>query len=110
MINWKELVYGAVLDTGATTYYTAPDSTYATIQAVSVYNPTAAPVTFAMFRVRSGGVAEDANRICSRIIAPGAVLQAHEAINHKLEPLSRLMAQGLGLTMNVSGVEYIPES
>lgn len=106
-INYKEMTSGSNLTASETTQYTAPAGTSASIQAVSVYNPTAAPVNFAMFRVPASSVAGDANRICSRIVAPGQLIQGHEAINHKLESGTRIMASGPGLMLNVSGVEYV---
>lgn len=106
-ISWKEMVSGAVLASSASITYTAPSGTSASIQAVSVYNPSALPVTFVLFRVPLNGDATDANRICSRVVPAGSVIQGHEAINHKLEPGTRIMASGLGLSLNISGVEYV---
>lgn len=107
-IAWKEMTSGATLTAVPTAQYSTPAGTSATIQAVSAFNPTAAPVTFAMYRVPTGKAADSTTCICTRVIAAGALIQGHEAINHKLAEGSRIMASGLGLTLNISGVEYVP--
>lgn len=106
-VKWVEMASAVTLTDVEMTQYTAPVGTSATIQAVSVYNPTALPVTFVLYRVRADRPVEDAARICSRSVPAGTLIQGHEAINHKLEPGSRIMAVGLGLMLNVSGVEYV---
>lgn len=107
-IKWREMVSGAVLEAIPSEKYAAPALTSASIQAVSVYNPTATAVVLDLYRAPEGMVADNTTKICSRSVAPGAVVQAHEAINHKFEAGSRLLASGTGLILNVSGVEYLP--
>lgn len=109
-VTWKALASGSNLTATPTVQYTAPAGTAATIQAVSIFNPTAGPVVFSMYRVPLNGVVADQYKICQRTIAPGALVQGHEAINHKFESGGILMAMGAGLMLNVSGVEYVPDS
>lgn len=109
-ITFKALASGSNLTATPTVQYTVPAGSSASIQAVSVYNPTAAPVTFTMYRVPLNGVVADSYKICQRTVAPGTLIQGHEAINHKLESGGILMAMGDGLMLNVSGVEYVPDS
>lgn len=108
-IKFKEMVAGQTLTAAAVSYYAAPTLTSATIQAATVYNPTGAPVTVLIYKVPSGGSANASTLISTRAIPAGASLTPIEAINHKLEPGTQIFATGLALTLNVSGIEYIPE-
>lgn len=106
-INYRELVTGQILTASPLVYYAAPALTQAAIHACSVYNPTGAPVIVSLYRVPVAGSAGNNNQIASRTVAAGATVTLHEAINHKLAPGSQLFAQGLGCSLNISGVEYI---
>lgn len=108
-IKYKEMISGQVLTGTPTAYYVAPAGTQATIQAATVSNPTAGVLTVDLHKVPAGGAASGTNKIASRTLPSGAVATLHDAINHKLESGTQLMAAGAGCGLTVSGVEYIPE-
>jgi len=108
-VTWKEMVKGSTLTATPTTQYTSPVLASAAIQAISVNNPTGGALTFDLYKVPPGMSSDQTTKICSRSIPAGAVTQPVEAINHKLSPGTQLFAAGVGLTLNISGVEYIPE-
>lgn len=107
-MKWREIIAGATLTGAPVSLFTAPDLTYETIQQATIYNPTGAPVTFSLYKVPTGLTPIAATLICTRAVAAGTTVTANEAINHKLEPGTQLFASGLALTLNVSGVEYVP--
>jgi hypothetical protein len=107
-MKWREIISGATLSAAPVSLFTAPTLTYETIQQATVYNPTGAPITFALYKVPTGLTPVAGTLICTRSVAAGQCIQANEAINHKLEPGTQLFASGLALTLNVSGVEYVP--
>lgn len=109
-VTWKELIKGASLTSGPVSQYTAPPLTSATVQQATVYNPTGGALTFSLFKVPAGLAADATTLICTRVVPAGQCVQANEAINHKAQAGTQLFAQGAGLTLNVSGVEYIPEN
>lgn len=108
-VNFKEMVTGATLTGSAVSYYTAPSLTSGSIQAATAYNPTGSPVTILVYKVPSAGAAGSPNLVCSRAVPAGATVMLNELINHKLAPGSGIYASGLALTMNISGVEYVPD-
>jgi len=107
-VNYKEMVVGQTLTAAPVLYYTAPALTQASITAVSICNPTGAPVTVNLYKVPAAGSAGATTRIASRILAAGATLSLPDAVNHKLAPGTQIYADGLACTLNVSGVEFIP--
>lgn len=109
-MKWREMITGATLTASPVSLFTAPPLTYETIQQATAFNPTAAPVVFSLYKVPTGLAAGPETLICTRTVAAGQCAQANEAINHKLEPGTQLFALGLGLTLNVSGVEYVPST
>lgn len=108
-IKYKEMVKSSTLSSSSANLYTAPAQTSASIQAATCYNTTLAPVLLTVFKVPANGAADTSNIICVRSVPAGSTVQAIEMINHKLEPGTSIYANGLGLTFNVSGVEYIQE-
>ena len=109
-ITYKELVSAQTLTALGASYYVTPASTQAAIHAVSVANPTGGAVTVNLYRVASGGASSASNRIASRLVAAGATVSLPDAINHKLAAGSQIFAEGLGCTLNISGVEYLPSN
>lgn len=107
-IKWKEMVAGATLSGAATQVFITPALSSETIQQATVYNPTGAPVTFSLYKVPAGLAVDNSTLICTRSIPAGQCVQANEAINHKLQAGTALWALGTGLTLNISGVEYVP--
>lgn len=110
MIKYSELVAGAMLTGSATSYYTAPSATYASIHAVSAANPTGAPVTVNLYRVSAAGSPSSTNRIASRLVPAGGTVSIQDAINHKLAPGSQIFSDGAGCSLNISGVEFVPNN
>ena len=107
MIKYSELVAAQVLTAAAVSYYTVPAQTMTAIHAVSVTNPTAAPVVVNIYRGSSSVPAGAPSRIASRVIPAGMTLSMVDAVNHKFGAGSQIFADGLGCGLNVSGVEYI---
>jgi hypothetical protein len=108
-ITWKEMVKAATLTGTSVSLYTAPALASGTIQAATVYNSTGAAIQVNIYKVPPGLAADATTMICTRSVPAGAVVQANEAINHKLQSGTQIFASGAGLTLNVSGVEYVPE-
>lgn len=108
-IAWREMVAGATLTGSATSLYTTPALTAATIQAATIYNSTGAPITVLIYKVPSGKAADITTLISTRSVPAGATVIANEALNHKLQAATQLFATGSGLTLNISGVEYVPD-
>lgn len=108
--KFKELIKATTLTGAAASYYTAPALTSAAIHAASGNNPTAAAVTINVYKVPPGSGADGTTRIASRAAGANQTVQFPELVNHKLEPGTQLFADGLGCSLNVSGVEVVPES
>lgn len=108
-IAFKEMIKGQLLDGTPTAYYAAPGATSATIQAATVANPTAGAVVVNLYKVPVAGSASGTNKIATRTVPAGATLTLNDAINHKLEAGTQLYADGVGLGLTVSGVEYVQE-
>lgn len=103
-ISYKVLVKAATLTGSAASVYAPPALTSATISAVSVNNPTVAPVTFNLYL---GGSAGSSTKIVSKTIPAGKAIPVSEAIGHKIEPGMQLFADGNGMFLNISGSEYV---
>lgn len=108
-IKWREMVRGVTLTASAASQYTTPMLTAASIQAATVYNPTGSPVIVSIYKVPTGLAADATTLIGTRSVAAGVTNQLIDIINHKLEAGTQLYAVGLALTLNISGVEYIPD-
>jgi len=104
--KYKELVKAATLTATATSLYTAPALTSASIHAASVNNPTGAAVQVNFYK---GAVGNATTRIAGKNVLANATAQFPELVNHKLEPGTQIWADGLACNVNVSGVEYVPE-
>lgn len=108
-IVWKELINGQILTGSPAAYYTAGALVSATIQAATIFNPTGGALTVSFYKVPTGRAADASTIICVRVVPSGASVQLNEAINHKLQAGTQIFASGTGMTLAVSGVEYIPE-
>lgn len=106
MITWKQLAQ-SVLGASAGLLYTAPTSTYATIQAANLWNPTGSPVAVKFYIVPVGGSETDATTVESITVPAGQSIQVPNLINHKITPQMMLWASGLGVTCTVSGAESV---
>lgn len=107
-IQYKELVAGATLTGTAAPYYGVPALSQMAIHAMSACNTTGAPVTVNIYRVAQLGSGTTANRIASRVVPANSTVSIPDAINHKFAAGSQIFADGVGCTLNASGVEYIP--
>lgn len=107
--TYKELVKAATLTGTAASLYTAPASTSAAIHAAAVNNPTAAAVTVNVYKVPTSLAADGTTKIASKAVPAGVPISLTDLINHKLEPGTRIFADGAGCTLNISGVEWIQE-
>lgn len=107
----KRLVEGSQLTTSAATYYTAPASTKARIDAMTLANTGAAAVTVTLHLVPNGGAADDSNVILKeKSIAAGESLTVREALGHWLEPggtIQALASAAASVALVASGVEVV---
>ena len=106
MITWKQFSQ-SVLTGSPTLLYTAPTSTYASIHAVSLWNPSGSPVTVKFYIVPSGGSETDATTVESITVPAGQPMPVPNLINHKLAPQMAIWAVGAGVTCTVSGAESV---
>lgn len=107
--TYKEMIKAVTLTGTAASYYTAPTLTSASIHAASANNPTGAPVTINVYKVPLTTTAGPTTRIASKVAPAGLPVHFPELVNHKLEPGTQLYADGLGCSLNVSGIEYVAE-
>jgi hypothetical protein len=107
--KYKEMVKAVTLANAATSYYVAPALTSAAIHAASANNPTAAAVTINVYKVPTGAAADGTTKLASKVAPAGRPVQFQELVNHKLEPGTQIYADGLGCSLNISGIEYTPE-
>ncbi|WP_439684865.1 hypothetical protein MNJPNG_04985 [Cupriavidus oxalaticus] len=103
-LSYKVLVSGASLSGSAASVYTALALTSATISAVSVNNPTGAPVTFELYL---GSAATNNTKIVTKSIPAGKSVPVSEVVGHKIEAGMQLFALGAGMFLNISGSEYV---
>lgn len=108
-ITWREMVNGQAMTGVAVSYYTTPALNSATIQAATVYNPTGGALTVNFYKVPPARAADATTLVCSRSVPAGATVPLNETINHKLQAGTQIFATGNGMTLFVSGVEYLPE-
>lgn len=108
-ITYREMIRAQLLTGSAVAYYTTPTGTAASIQAVTVNNPTAGAVVVNLYKVPSGSAADGSTKIATRTVPAGTTVTLFDALNHKLQATTQLYADGNGLGLTVSGIEYIPE-
>lgn len=103
-VNWKTLYQGVLTGTGAAVY--SPGAALqGAIHAANVWNPTAAAVTLNLYIVPTGGSAADATRVVKMSVPAGAYAPIPDIVNHKIANPSALYADGLGMTLTISGAE-----
>lgn len=109
-ITPKRLVSGSQLTAVAATYYTAPASTRARIDACALTNTTAGAVTATLHLVPSGGSAAVSNMVLSaKSLAAGETFIPPGAIGQWLEAggtLQAMASAGAAITLVASGVEF----
>lgn len=103
-VNWKTLSQGVLTGTAAAIY--SPGSALqGAIHAANVWNPTGAAVTLNLYIVPTGGTAADATRVVQMSVPAGKYLPVTDIVNHKIANPSALYADGLGMTLTISGAE-----
>jgi hypothetical protein len=107
MITWKQLSQ-SVLSGAATQLYAAPAATYATVHAISLWNPTGSAVQVKFYIVPSGGAAADATTVKLATVMAGSDGTVPDLVNHKLQPGMSLWAVGNSVTCTISGAENVP--
>jgi hypothetical protein len=107
MITWKQLSQN-VLSGSASQQYIAPGSTYATIHAVSLWNPGASPVVVKFYIVPTGGSETDGTTLELITVPSGQSVSVPNMVNHKLIPGMSIWAFGNGVTCTISGAENVP--
>lgn len=105
--KYREMIAAQTLTGTAASYYTAPALTQGAIHAATANNPGTSPVVVNLYKGSAGNAA---TKIASATVPAGQTKTLYDAINHKLEPGQQLWADGLACGLNVSGVEYVPES
>ena len=104
MVNWKTLYQGVLTATAAAVY--APSAALqGAAHTVNLWNPTAAAVTVNFYLVPSGGTAADATRIHQVSVPAGKSIMVPEVINTKVVNPGALYADGVGVTLTITGAE-----
>jgi hypothetical protein len=104
MVNWKTLYQGVLTGT-ASAIYSPGAALQGAIHAANIWNPTAAAVTLNLYIVPTGGTAADATRVVKMSVAATSYAPIPDIVNHKIANPSALYADGVGLTLTVSGAE-----
>jgi hypothetical protein len=103
-VNWKTLYQGVLTGTAAAVY--SPGAALqSAIHAANAWNPTAAAVTLNLYIVPNGGTAADTTRVVQVSVPAGKYLPIADIVNHKVANPSALYADGVGLTLTISGAE-----
>jgi hypothetical protein len=108
MITWKQFSQ-AVLTGSAVQQYVAPTGTQSTIQAVSLWNPGASPVSVKFYIVPVAGAETDATTVDTVTVPAGQSAPAPNMVNHKLSAGMMIWALGNGVTCTISGAENVPQ-
>lgn len=107
----KRLVEGAQLTAGAAAYYTAPPSTVARIDAMTLTNTSTEAVTATLHLVPAGGTASNGNMVLkAKSIEAGGSYSVREALGHWLETggtIQALASAATAVTLVASGVEVV---
>ncbi len=101
-------ISAAQLGTSASTLYTAPAATTATINNLALTNTTTSPVAVTVYRVPSGGSASASNMIvCNYSLAANQTYVPPAAIGQHLSPGMTLQAlAGTASAVTVTGGVY----
>ena len=104
----RYILDGTLLTASAATYGTAvPTLTKRTIQAMKLYNGTAAPVACEVFLIPSGGTAIDTTRVISRTIGVEETYTCPEVINEGLNAGGFVQALGLNCSIRYTAWDDI---
>lgn len=101
----NQIVAGVLLTSTAASVYTVPNLTTLSITATSVNNPTAnTPQTVNIYRVPSGGSADDSTIVAKLNVNNGTCAQIYGTVNVKAEAGTQIYADGDGCYLNMSGI------
>lgn len=103
-VNWRTL-YQGVLGASAAAIYSPGAKLQGSVQAASVWNPTAAAVELNLYIVPTGGNAGDTTRVVQVSVPAATAIPVTDLINHKIVNPSALYADGDGVTLTISGAE-----
>jgi hypothetical protein len=108
MIRVPKAIAAAQLTTSALTYYTAPTSTVATINNLSLTNTSGSAVTVTLYRVPSGGAAGVTNQFTPPYTIPvGQTYVPPQAIGLQLDAGMTLQAlAGAATAVTLMGGVY----
>lgn len=105
--TYKQVFAPAALGAGNVTAYTVPLGTVAQIRAVTVHNPTAAPITLTAHIVPAAGSFGTANKLLSFAIGAGRAYLCPELINQTMQAADTLVFTGQNLNVMVSVAEVV---
>jgi hypothetical protein len=107
----KCLCEGTQLGTAASTLYTAPANTIATLKKVTLTNTSAGALTYTLYAVPTGGTAGPSNTIASaRNIAAGQTVEVYDLCNHVLntgDSVQGLASGATAVSIRISGFEQV---
>lgn len=106
-IQRKQLVPATTLSGTAGLLYTVPAGTQAQITAAAALNTSASTVTLKAYVVASGGSVEASNQVCNKGILAGDAYVLSELLGQTLPAGTKLYAEGNGVNLIVSGVEFV---
>lgn len=102
----KKLAQSAVTTGAGTLLYTVPNGFKADVQNIDVANTTAAPISFTMHLVVSGGSASAANMLFPAVSIPGnTMVQWVGDQQMKTGGFIQGIGSAAGITVNISGNE-----
>ena len=106
-IQRKQLVPATALGGSAALLYTVPAGTQAQITAAAALNTSASTVTLKAYVVASGGSAGSSNQVCNKGVLAGDAYVLSELLGQTLPAGTKLYAEGNGVNLIVSGVEFV---
>lgn len=103
-VNWK-LLSQSVLAGAAAAIYTPAAGKQDAVHTANAWNPTAAPITLNIYLVPAGGAAGDTTRVSQVSVLAGKTMVISDIINLKVVAPAVLFADGVGLTLTLTGAE-----
>lgn len=102
----KKLAQGAVGTGSGTLLYTVPSSFQALVTDIDVANTTAAPITFTLYLVVSGGSPATSNMLFPTVTVPGNTMIQWTGNQHmKTGGFIQGVGSAAGITVNITGDE-----
>jgi hypothetical protein len=103
-IAWKPLTQ-SVLAGAPAAKYTPAAAKQASIQSANAWNPTVVAVTLNVYLVPTGSAADDTTRVHQVSVPAGKSIQVLELLNLKIVTGWSLFADGVGVTLTITGAE-----